>query len=69
MVNMGSLVNKFVRTKMRLKEETKIQLQREICKICKICRFQSNSSVRKKRATHGRTDPRTDGQTDPHIEM
>ena len=29
-------INKFVRTKIRLKEGTKIELQREICQICQI---------------------------------
>ena len=53
--------NKFVRTKMRPKEETKIELQREICQIfsdlqVEICRI----SVRQ---MDGQPDRPTDGQT------
>ena len=61
--------NKFVRTKMRLKLGTKIDLSWRFvrfCQICQICRFRFVKFVRfanfrnlKKRET----DQRTDGQT------
>ena len=39
-------INKLVRAKMRPKERTKIEAQREICQICQICRFRFVRFVR-----------------------
>ena len=63
--------NMFVHTKMRLKQGTKIELQREICQICQIS-FASDSmqfpcDFRDLKKT--RDGPTTDGRTDPLIEM
>ena len=61
-------INKFVRTKMRLKEGTKIELQRQICQIlsdlqvCSFLRFVNFRDL-KKRETDRLMDRRTDGQT------
>ena len=68
--------NKFIRTKMRPKEGTKIELRRErfvrFCQICQICgfrfvrfvRFANFRDLKKRETDHGRTDGRMDGQTD-----
>ena len=65
------LCNKFVRTEMRPKEGTKIELQIFVrfCQICQICRFrfvrcQKTQENTRERRTDGRTDRWTDGQTD-----
>ena len=75
------LQNKFVRTKMRPKEGTKIELQRDLSDFVRFVRF-SGLDVRFVRVadfrdlkktgdprTDGPTDGRTDRRTDPHIEM
>ena len=64
---------------MRLKQGTKIELQKAICQICKISfsgdsmQFPGDFRDLKKRETDGRTDRptdrQTDEQTDPLIEM
>ena len=72
-------INKFVQTKMRPKEGTKIELQRDLSDFVRFVRIAgldlsdlSNlpiSAISKKRETDGPTDPRNDQRTDPHIEM
>ena len=65
--------NKFVRTKMRPEEGTKIELQIEICQIlsiCQICKFRFVRFIRfadfrdLKKTGDGPTNRRMDGPTD-----
>ena len=76
-----SLLNKFVRTKMRLKLGTKIDLSerfvrfvRLISQICQILFSSDSMSFPRdfrdlKKTRDGRTDGPTNGRTDPLIEM
>jgi len=72
------LKNKFVRTKMRLKLGTKIDLSERFVRFAGFLdlsdvRFDDFCDLKKTgdgpRTDHGRTDRRTDGRTDPLIEM
>ena len=71
--------NKFVQKKMRPKEGTKIELQRDLSDFVRFVRFSGLDlsdlsdfpiyAILKKRKTDGPTDGPTDGRTDPFIEM
>ena len=77
--------HKFVRTKMRPKEGTKIEWQRDLSDFVRFCqihqlfrfrlvRFADFRNLKKKARwtdgwMDGRTDGQTDGRTEPFIEM
>ena len=64
--------NKFVRTKMRPKEGTKIEMQRDLSDLSafvRFCQILSDLLISSTGWTDRRTDGPTDGWTDPHIEM
>ena len=76
-------MNKFVQTKMHPKEVSKRFVRFcQICQICQICRFvrfvrsvrfvkfyDLKNARRTNKLTEEQTDRRTNGQTDPLIEM